>query len=199
MISLNENIPLYSIFALILIIGAGFLPELFPCKLQKVLKESVLLKHLIAFMTLAFFVTMTDSNLKANIKTVILKSFLAYFIFIILIKTDYRFFIVILIILCLLYLSVLKKYEIIDSIKNEKDPIIKTELEKERDMFILINNIIFICIIIILIIGYLVYMGEKKYYFKDKFNYFTFIFGKPSCAFNNSKPLTILNSLKHAF
>ena len=177
MISLNEQVPLYSIFALILIIGAGFLPELFPCKLQKILKENVLLKHLIAFMTLTFFVTMVEPNTKANIKTVILKSFLAYFIFVILIKTDYRFFIVILIILFLLYLLVLKKYEIIDSIKNEKDPIVKVELEKEHDMIILINNIIFVCIIIIIIIGYLVYMGEKKYYFKDKFNYFTFISG----------------------
>ena len=33
-----------------------------------------------------------------------------------------------------------------------------------------------------MIIGFILYLGEKKIEYKDKFNYITFIFGKPSCT-----------------
>ena len=51
-------------------------------------------------------------------------------------------------------------------------------------MIKLINRIIDVLIIVFLILiicGFIIYMGEKKIEYKNEFNYLTFIFGKPSC------------------
>ena len=36
-----DNIPIYAIFILILIISANFLAQLFPCRLQKLLSTNI--------------------------------------------------------------------------------------------------------------------------------------------------------------
>jgi Na+/H+ antiporter NhaC len=92
------------------------------------------------------------------------------------IKTDYRFFIAIIILLAVLYLRMLKKYELIAMLDDEdiKDPTI--------DTMIYINNIIFISVIVLTIIGFFIYMGKKKYEYKNKFSYINFLFGIYKCT-----------------
>ena len=120
--SLDEFLPLYSIFILILIISAGFLTELFPCKLQRVLKENIYLKHFFCFLTMIFFVVLTTALKDQNVLVIIKKSIALYIIFLFFIKTNFNFFIVIMILTGILYLSMLKKYELISESSSEKDP-----------------------------------------------------------------------------
>ena len=60
--------PIWNIFVLFLIIAANYIGELFPCRIQNLLNSNIYLKHVIAFLTLLFFVVITDStyNYKAN-------------------------------------------------------------------------------------------------------------------------------------
>jgi len=45
----QKDIPLFTVFILILIISANTLLPLFPCKFQSLLRDNMLMKHLINF------------------------------------------------------------------------------------------------------------------------------------------------------
>ena len=48
------------------------------------------------------------------------------------------------------------------------------------------------------VLGFLIYMGEKKYENKGKFNYLKFIFGSAKCK-GITKNKSVFNSIKHIF
>jgi hypothetical protein len=198
MFSLDDKLPLYSIFILFLIITAGFITELFPCKLIRVVKNNIYLKHFFAFLTLLFMIVLTESDKNSNILNIILKSVFIYIIFIFTLKTHYKFFIIIIILLGLLYILTRKQNEFRDSINEEKDEIEKNKFINLDNILTLINNIIFILVIILIIFGFLIYYGEKKYEYKKDFNNMIFLFGKPDCSQKESN-ISIINSLKYAF
>ena len=186
-VSLNEKIPIYTIFILILIISAEYLKELMPCKLDNVLKNNIYVKHFFCFLTLLFFVVITTEPLKdKNLKEIIIKSIVLYVLFILLIKNDYRIFLSVMVLLGLIYIISLKKYELIDLIKKEQniDIITKKQYENEINTIILINNILFVIVIILIFIGFLFYMNKKKNQYKDQFHFLTFFFGNIKCKHN---------------
>lgn len=197
MISLDDKIPLYSIFILILIISASFITELFPCKVREILTNNIYIKHLFAFLTMIFFVVLSSPIKDTNILNIILKSFLVYIIFIFTTKTHHLFFITIIILLGLLYILIIKKSEVNDNINNEKNELEKKKLINLLDNINLINNIIFIVTIILIIIGFLIYYGKKKYQYKKDFNFIIFLFGKPDCNYKKST-ISMTNSIKYA-
>ena len=51
---------------------------------------------------------------------------------------------------------------------------------------------------VVLVIGFIIYVGEKKIEYKKKFKYSTFIFGKPSCK-GKSPNTKLVESFVHAF
>ena len=67
MIDIQEKLPLYSVFILILILSGGYIVQLIPCSLQKVLINNIFIKHLFCYLTLLFLITIVDSS-KDNIK-----------------------------------------------------------------------------------------------------------------------------------
>lgn len=196
-LSLSEKIPLYSIFVLILIISAGYFTEIFPCKLQRLLKNNIYIKHFFAYLTLIFFVVLTTSVKDEQIYIILYKSFILYLLFLLVIKSDYRFFVTIIFLTGFYYLSILKKYEMINTLSTEKDPIEITKLNTYINYLIYFNNCLFIFIIFIIIIGFLIYLGEKKYEYGNKFNFLTFIFGKLYCS-QFEKKISIINALKYS-
>jgi hypothetical protein len=197
-INIQEVLPLYSVFILILILSGGYIIQLIPCKLQKILDTNVFIKHLFAFLTLIFLVTIVDpNNTSKKLTTIIYTSFLLYIFFIVIIKTHYKFFISIIIVLGIKYLLLLYKNQIQDENKNNKESNI-TELNNKFENIVLIQDILFGLVILLLVIGFLVYYGEKKYEYKNKFNFITFLFGKPNCAHTPQK-ISIYESLKYVF
>jgi len=174
--SINEILPLYSIFILLLIITADF-SAIFPCRLQKYMSDNIFLKHFFGFATMLFFVVITTPLQNQDVIIIIRKSLMLYIIFMLIIKTDNNFFIVIMILLAVLYLSMLKKYELVAK-ENDKNNIQNPNI----DSLIYINNCIFITILIITTIGFFVYLGKKKYEYKNKFSYIKFLFGIYKCT-----------------
>ena len=181
MLCLDDQLPLYSIFILFLIITAAFITELFPCRLRQLLRDNMYLKHFYAYLTMVFFVVMT-APAKYDVNEVIYKSFIVYIIFIFAIKTDYRFFVGIIFVIGIMYILILQKYEVEEKIKLTKDEVVKIELSNKRDKLIIVNNILFILSLILIIIGFLLYYYEKKLQYNKDFNFFTFLFGKPKCS-----------------
>jgi hypothetical protein len=194
-LNIQESIPLYSIFILLLILSGGYIIQLIPCKLQSILNNNIYIKHFFALLTLIFLITLVDPlESKNNLNIILSKSFILYIFFIFIIKTHYKFFISIMIILGIKYLILLKKNELSDKYEKDKD----VNIQKELDNINIIQNVLFFIIIILIIIGFLVYLGQKKYEYKKDFNYFIFLFGKPECNYTIEK-ISITNSLKHAF
>jgi hypothetical protein len=208
-VSFNEKIPIYTIFILILIVCAEYLKELMPCKLDNILKNNIYVKHFFCFLTLLFFVVITTEPLKdKNLKEIIVKSIILYILFILLIKNDYRIFLIVMVLLGLIYIISIKKYELIDLIEKEKnkdkvfhklitrdvqhsgealtraDIKIRKTYENEINIIILINNILFVIVIILIFLGFLFYMNKKKNQYKDEFNFLKFFFGTIKCKKN---------------
>lgn len=187
------NLPIWNVFVLFLIIASNYIGELFPCRVQDLLMNNVYLKHFISFLTLLFFVVLTDTSLKKkNFNNIFISSIKLYLIFLLLINCNKKFFIVALVLLGLIYIIQLKKNDYNDD--NE----ISNEDENIFEKIKLLEKTLYYLFFIVLALGFIVYMGEKKIEYKNNFNYNTFIFGKPSCR-GKSPDTKIVNSFISAF
>jgi len=189
------DFPSYGVFLMTLIVSANFLAETFPCKIQYLLKNSMYFKHFFGFLTMMFFVILTIPNRKIQIKKLLFDSVMLYVGFILLGKTHSPVFFIIFSILCIIYILELMKNEKKDKImENEGDYNTYKKLE-------FYQNILKYLSIVLLIIGVLSYMGDKKLEYKKNFNYELFIVGKQSCNndVNNLTVKSFFTNILHIF
>jgi len=190
------NIPIWNVFILFLIIASNYIGELFPCRVQNLLSSNVYLKHFIAFLTLMFFVVLTDSSLQQKeFKLIFTDSLKLYVLWLFLINNDKKFFVIALILLGIIYIIQLIKNDFKENINKKKNIEYNEEILKYT---LNIEKIIYYIFFIVLIIGFIIYMGEKKIEYKNKFSYFTFIFGKPSCK-GKSPDVKYIEAFSSAF
>ena len=183
-IEFQKNVPLFTVFILILIISANTLLPLFPCKFQSLLRDNMIMKHLFAFITMIFFVVLSAPlDDKTNI---FFKAILLYIFFVLVTKTNYKFFIAILILLATSYMTTLVKN---DKKQNEN------KKEEELTMYDQFLFILYVVIICLTFLGMLIYMGEKKIEYKKNFSYVDFFFGKPQCR-ENSPNVSMIQALQ---
>ena len=186
------DVPLWNIFVLFLIIASNYIGELFPCRIQDYLSNNVYLKHFISFLTLLFFVVLTDTSLvKKKFMEIFISSLKLYFLFLLLINSTKKFFIFALFILAIIYIIQLIKK---DYINDENVP----EETENYKKIILVEKALFVLFYIVLVLGFIIYLGEKKIEYKNKFKYMTFIFGKPSCK-GKSPDTKLIESFLAAF
>jgi hypothetical protein len=201
MYSIQDHFPVYSVFLLILIIAGNNLFDLFSCKIRKLFDRSLLLNHLVAYLTLVFFIIITIPVRDKHILKIIPRSTVLYAFFLGLIKTTFPYFVSILAIITVIYVLVLYKTELQDSIEtlrintaggyNTLLPQPTTtvidgnkemqQINTEIDTIVLTNNILTVLIIPLYIIGFVLYIRLKKQQYKDSFSFFTFLFGKINC------------------
>lgn len=186
-----NKLPVSNVFVLFLIIASNYIGELFPCRVQDLLTSNIYLKHTVAFLTLLFFVVLTDNSLDFTFREIFSSSIYLYIIFILLINCNQLFFLYCLGALCILYIL---KLLIKDVEKNTDDEIDKKKLE----ILLLCEKVMYIIFIIILIVGFVIYLGEKKIEYKDKFKYSTFLFGTPKCK-RHSPRTRYIESFSAAF
>jgi hypothetical protein len=182
-----EDIKLQPLFTLYLIIAAGFVGELFGCRIRQFMAGNMLIKHLIGFLTLHFFITLASQSNNDDLdeetfRDNLLNSVFIYSIFIVSTRVKYQFFWVF-ILLLLGYYSIEihnnKRKEIINKSSQSKE-------NKEKEIYKInyLNNIkkyLLYGIIIVLLIGFLVYLGEKRIEYGDNFSFYRFIVGNPVC------------------
>ena len=192
---ISNDLPVYTVFVLFLIIASNYIGELFPCKVQDVLVSNIYLKHAIAFLTMLFFVVLTDPNFNLTFEQLVYNSFKMYIVFLLLINCNKNFFILALFLLGVSYILHLKKNDLKNKLEDEKD---NDEHENKLKLFTKIDNIVIYILIVVIILGVIIYIGEKKIEYKDKFDYITFVFGKPSCK-GKSPNTKYLESFSAAF
>ncbi len=191
MLELTEHFPMFSIFIFVLLISCSFLVQLFPCRLQYELNENIYLKHLFALFTMFFFVILLAPL--EDKRFIVLKSVAMYILFVLITKVEYKIFILIIVLLFISYIVVLQK-----ELQKKKNETLEEHERRETKMYDQINLVVYFIVIILILIGVAIFMGEKKMEYKNKFNYITFFFGKVKCAKNLQKH-TYSNALKHLF
>ena len=195
--SINDKLPVYCIFTFFLLICADSTSSLFPCHLRRVLDNNLFLKHMMVYLSITFLIVLLENIPDKSLHKIFTVSFYLYVLFIFISKTEYVFFVPILIITAIIYVLYLKREEL----KKHEESASKEEkekIEKKYQMIIKVNNVLIGGILLLTVIGFLVYMGRKKYEYKNKFDYLTFIFGKIECKGTPSQ-IDYSTSIKHIF
>ena len=191
---------LFLVFTFILIVSANFLAQTFPCRLQYILNHNMAVKHLFGFFTMIFFVVLSSVKEYKNILDILKKSFFLYILFILITKCHIHLFFIILLLLGTTYIvDIVKQQEIESNESSKQEESSKEESSKKKvSMYDNIIYILYVLIIIFIITGVLLYMGEKKIEYKKNFDYITFFLGKSSCK-GKTPNINLIESLKHAF
>ena len=163
--NIQDKIPIYSLFIIIIIICGNYFGELLPCRIQKKLKTSMVVKYVFLFLSLFFLVLYSteDKILKNFYQTIVI-----FIFFILLSRNTYTFFLLNFFLLFIIYVLFLEE----------------NELKENKNIKLSINILISICSFFI-IIGFILYLFEKKRKFKKKFNLKTFLLGKPICKYES--------------
>ena len=196
---------------LCLLISGNYLGELFPCKVQQFFSKSMVVKHLLGWLSLMFFVVLTLPDLYTS-DNFIYVSISLYGFFVLLSKLNHIIWFTVFGIFAVSYIlhiyvnqieneNQITKNRIGDNTVNPKDTgkiptqDIADTIEKVKN----IQRYLFTSIIPISIFGFIIYLGEKKIEYKENFTYFTFLFGKPKCINKNPENLTVFKRLRYAF
>ena len=165
-----------NLFILYLLISGNYIGELFGCKVQYFLQKNMVLKHILGFITLLFFVIFVDesNNKIENPNKTILKASALYIWFLITTRTNYKYlFAIVLLLFLLVIIEKFKKYY-------------EYQKEKEKvDYANKISKILSYLSALITIMGFLVYLNDKyqKEYGKI-WSWKKFILGKEKCNFD---------------
>jgi hypothetical protein len=165
-----------SIFILYLLISGNFLANLLGCRTQEAFNNNMVLKHLLGFMTMYFFIVLVDTKSKWSDSphTQLLFTLLFYFLFIITTRMDYDWWIIFIIGLSIVY--ILQVYKDHDKTTQEQ----REQLQKYQ-------KYLTYTVFIIIIIGFLIYYGNKKAEYGKNFNILSFFLGKSKCSFDTNQ------------
>lgn len=184
--------PTKSLFALYLIISGNFLASLFGCRIQDLMTNNMYVKHFLGFMTLYFFVILTESDKAIGSYGATQKMLLAlglYVWFLLSSRMNYKLWFAFIVLLGAVYiLEIYKEEEYID-------PDTKILLRKIQEALLGVA-------ILLTAVGFIAYLGEKKYEYGKGFQYDKFFVGKPHCAgdqLGGKKPLHFMQYLQYAF
>jgi hypothetical protein len=163
----------------LLIISGNYIGNLLSCRIQDYFENDMYAKHIIAFISLYFFIILVEPKLQMiNPLKSLLMSIPIYVYFLLLAKNDAKYFLIV--IFCLLVLTFVHLQENYFNNKNKK-----TKFERKfLDNVIIIKRVIIIFIISISLFGFLIYLGMKKIEYKDNFNFQKFLLGKVICNHN---------------
>ncbi len=159
------------IFAFYLLVFCNFTAEILGCNLQTALRNSIYAKHVIALILLFFLVIVVnpsyaDQNILKNIGI----TFLIYLWFIITTRSPFAIMVGVLVCLVATYIANIAK----DRYNNEKN-------EDAAKKAQLVQNILAIMALSLSILGFFIYLYEKKLEYKDEFSVRKFFAGTNNC------------------
>ena len=182
----NNFIPnANALLIFILIISGNYLDDLLPCKVQKLMRNNLIMKHLVAFMILYFLTVLTIPELK-SIKGIVSAVGL-YTLFLLSTKINYIAWAIMLFIYAIVYLM---NIAIGDLKKKINKSTTKEERELKENSIITMRRIMSWLVIVnmvIIVVGFIYYFGMKKMQHGNQFSLQQFFFDVPICGYTISK------------
>lgn len=185
-----------AIFVFTLIVSDNFIEDLLPCAVQYHLTNSMILKHIIGFLTLFFFGILALPQL-ANIQGMG-KAFILYIIFVINTRTYHKVWLILFLLYAVVYLIHIARVQADNYLNNQiitmnkdkktnKKISLKEETLLKKYMFIanygyVVEKICLYTIITLTVLGLIMFVGEKKLEFGKKFKWKDFLLLKPQCS-----------------
>jgi hypothetical protein len=156
-----------NLFVLYLVLAAAYIQPLFFCNASTDLGNSMVSRHLVAFLTLTFFIVVTDTELDDTMPfaTVLMTSAIIYLWFLISSKMTANWWLALAILLASLY--------IID-LYDENHPKAKIDFKPIKEGILGVAAAL-------TLVGFLIYVGEKKLDYKSDFSYTTLLLGTKEC------------------
>jgi hypothetical protein len=161
-----------SVFALYMLIGSNFLPELMGCRLQTALRTSMLAKHSMGIVLAFFLVVVVNPQFAdKHLISCIGATLLIYIWFLMTTRSPFPIMLAAISILLVVYIMDLRKRKL------------ESEGNAKGDVASLRKYMIALCVIagIISIIGFGIYMVEKSREYKNGFDFVTFLVGRVDC------------------
>ena len=180
----QSNISYKSIFILFLMIITNYLSDILPLSIRKVFFNNLLLKHIFSFLVLFFFIMVVNPEQRALPYLDLLRNgLLIYIIFYMMCCSKGIYFIISIIISCLLYIMHLKEDNLyLSNISNNKNidnkyikKYNKYNTPKRKEIIKIIKKILIILLYITVISGVVHRLYDKKLKFKNNFNFWKFI------------------------
>ena len=161
-----------NVFVLYLVLAGQFLDPLFPCHSKRLLENSMVLRHILGYLTLLFFVVIIDEFTDAITSAPIILGLCAavYAWFVLSSKMTGPTWIALMITLSTLYLVDL----FVSRIEKPSDEL--------KQWVSWANTALITLAIGLTLVGLVAYMGEKKLDYGRSFSYLTFFLGKETCS-----------------
>jgi len=173
------------LFPLLLMISANYLDKILGCDLQRIMTQSIWMRHIIAFLTLLFFLVIVDSNDGLSHDTFIQKigiAISAYIFFILFCKTEGHITTILLLFIMISYFiktyvrtleqernSLHKKINSINNSRIRLDYLQQTLLHRldylhqtQLPRVQIIENCLHAVILVLLLIGVVAYIGKQS-------------------------------------
>lgn len=184
-LSFNEvgNVAL-PLFAFYLLIFCNFTANIIGCRLQELLVNSMLFKHLISFVLLFFLIVLVNPDLQGKDIPILFGFSVAIYIWFLL-TTHSPIYIIILVLILLLssYLVGTIKSNLAKDKKNEKTV----------NTLQLVQNLLAIIALALSVIGFVIYTFEKRIEYGSEFSWGTYLAGTTTCKRYTPKYAKIIN------
>lgn len=200
------------LFIFILIVSGNYLGALLPCKVQDFIEHNMYMRHFLGYMTMLFFVILTMPDLFIN--NIFTSSISLYLYFLFFSKTYWKIWVAIIIILSIIYLinTIYDMRRTKSNLSGISYDDINDEANKSlflgyEDVFIdmyakhmpNIRTAVIALILLLTLIGFLIYLGNKKKEFGKNFNFIKFLFGNPVCKHYTPPIKSYIEEIKYAF
>lgn len=178
-----------AVFVFYLLLSAGFQVPLFPCRVQRLFTDSQSLRHVLGFLTMTFFVVLTNSKNKLGVTELFAISAGAYLWFMMTAKMNmYTWFMMMFVLGVVFILQVYKDHQ------EEENP---EETKPKIEAATKAQQILSYVVAALTIVGFVVYMGEKRIEYGDSFEFGKFFLGNPTCK-GESPNVSVRNALRAA-
>lgn len=189
-----------AIILLYLIVGANYISDIFGCQFQNLLTKSTITKHILAFLTMLFFVVQTtDWSKDYSFHKLLGYSFSYYFIFALTTRIPFKFLIPVLFIFTILYGINIYKETLMkgnDAGQNPLDEVrniyILQDIYKYQQMFLNFA-------LLIIFLGFIIYFRNKQAFLGRKFSLAKFFSVTGKCKHNKDETIDIKKSIQNLF
>jgi hypothetical protein len=183
-------IDLRALFTLFLLIGVNFLDDLYSCRIKDVMRNSMIAKHIVAFLTLHIFVTLTSKEGKeeafiGNIK----KSVVVYLMFLISTRVRYEFFWIFVVGLLVYYAGSLYVERHEGTLEKLPSDLERRTIERRIKQLNEYLSYLLNFLLVVLAVGFLIFLGEKRAEYGERFDFGSFMVGDLVCGKDSPRPV----------
>ena len=161
----------FSLFVLYLVISGNFLAPLFSCRLRQFIENSMVVRHILGFLTLTFFVVVATKSAPMTYAAVLGLSGLFYGWFLMTTRMSLNFWFLVITLLGSVYLIHLYQS---DLTSDKPTP-------QQEEVFNMLKKAFTGLAAALTVLGFLAYYGEKRIEYGEKFSHEKFFLGVPAC------------------